>query len=457
MPATSKPRVHAIADAALGNTSYLVDLGDGTAVSVDPRRDVGEHLDLAASLGARVVAVAETHLHADFVSGARELVAVTGAEVLASREAGLALAHRGLADGEERRWGAIALRAIATPGHTPEHVAYVLVEGDREVALFTGGSITAGGAARTDLIDPEATETLARAQYRSFRRLAAFPDAMVLHPTHGGGSFCAAVSGGGGATTLGDQRRDNPLLAARDEDEFVARLLAGYGSFPRYFLRLRRVNRDGPPLVADLEPPRPLAPRQVAAEMDAGAWLVDVRPLDRWAAGHPRGAVSIELRDAFASWLGWVVPWDAPVVLLGDARDVERAVVLARRIGYDRIVGWLDAPPDTWAAAGLPVQGTGLVGARDAARRVQDGAAVLLDVRQHSEVIEARVPGARHVELGDLAAGKLPEVAVEVVTVCSHGQRAATAASLLERHGVRASVLVGGLEAWEQAGLPVQR
>lgn len=446
--------VHSIPDDALGNTSYLLDLGGALGAVVDPRRDADVYLERADRLGLRIVAALETHLHADFVTGSLELAEATGAEVVASRDAAVAFGHRGVGDGDELRWGTTAVTVLATPGHTPEHVSY-LVEQGGDAGVFSGGSLIVGGAARTDLVAPEHTEELARAQFRSLARLSALPDRTALWPTHGAGSFCSTGPSVGGGTTIGGQRRANPLLAAGDEDEFVRRLTSGYGSFPPYFLELRAVNRAGPRLARDLDGPRPLGAAEVAERVEQGAWLVDARPTAAWAEAHPRGAVANTLRPAFASWLGWIVPFGAPVVLVIDEEGVAEAVTLARRIGYDAVVGWLDGGVDAWRAAGLPVGRVEIVGGAEAGRRAGAGA-TLLDVRQAAELDVARIPGAVHLELGDLIAGKVPDAA-EVVVFCAHGERSATAASLLEQRGIAVAGLAGGLPAWEQAGLPVDR
>ncbi len=446
--------VHPLADEGLGNTSYLVGIGSGLAAAVDPPRDVDAHLELAERQGLRIVAVLETHLHADFVSGGRELAEAVGAEVLASGGADLAYPHRRVEEGRVLTLGDTEFRVLDTPGHTPEHVSYlVLADGD-PAAVFSGGSLIAGGAARTDLISPDRTEELARAQFASLRRLAGLPDAIALHPTHGAGSFCSTGPAEAGVTTIGAQRRTNPLLAIDDEDAFVRELLAGYGTYPHYFLRLRDVNRR-PRLLRELEPPRPLEPLEAAAAVEAGARLVDARPIPDWAQAHPTGAVSIQFRPVFASWLGWVVPFGTPVVLLVDPADRQRAIRQARRIGYDAVVGWVEGGVEAWKRAGLPVASVEEVTPEEARRRTQRGA-VVVDVRQDGEVATGRIPGAVPIELGGIAEVRLPE-AGEVIVHCGHGERSATAASLLSARGVRVANLVGGLQAWQEAGLPVER
>jgi hydroxyacylglutathione hydrolase len=454
LTATSAGTVHALADEALGNTSYVIELGRGLAASIDPRRDIENHLEVADRLGLRVVAGLETHLHADFVSGSRELAARTGADVYAARDAFLEYGHRGLADGDEVSLGDVVVQAWGTPGHTPEHLSYLVLADGTPTAVFSGGSLIRGGAARTDLIDAADTERWSREQFGSVQRLNRLPGSTALWPTHGAGSFCATAPGQAPAGTIGDERATNPLLRIDDEDAFVRALQAGFGSFPPYFLRLRDVNRR-PALLRDLALPQPLDPETARSLVTQGAWLVDARPIQAWARLHPRGAVSIELRPAFASWLGWVIPFGAPIVLLVDDADRADAVRLARRIGYDRILGWIDGGIDAWTAASLPAQCTEETHAAGARRRMAKGAA-LVDVRQTAEFDVARIPDAVHLELGDIIAGRTPD-ANEAVVFCGHGERSATAASLLEHRGIKAVNLVGGIGAWEAAGFPVDR
>ncbi len=443
--------VHAFADEALSNTSYVVDVGGGEAVVVDPRRDVDEYLRLAQQLGLRIVASMETHLHADFVSGSRELATNIGAEVIAPHGADLHFPHGPVSEGQSIAVGDTTFTALDTPGHTPEHVAYLLTGPMR--AVFSGGSLLAGGAARTDLTGDDRTRDLAEAQFGSLRRLAAFSDETGLFPSHGGGSFCSTGSGRHTATTVGQERRSNPLLELEDKDAFVDRLLAGFGSYPPYFLHLREVNRK-PPLLEELSC-RPLPAAEVSEAVDRGVWFIDGRPVDEWAAEHPRRAISIAVRPQFASWLGWVVPFGQPVILLvGNDQQLQEALRLARRIGYDRVEGWIEDGMDAWRRADLPTSSLEVVTPEEAQLRAEDGA-TLLDVRQQSEWMSSRIPGAVHVELGDIIAGNRP--AGELIAFCGHGERSATAASLILREGGRVANLAGGFSAWKRAGLPTER
>ena len=287
--------IHPVVDEGLGNSAYVVELGDGRALVVDPARDPTPYLQLARWRRLQIAYAVETHLHADFLTGSRELAAADGAEILAPRASRLGFAHRGLEDGEEVDLGGLTLRALATPGHAPEHVSYLLLDDRQPVALFSGGALLVGTVARTDLAGPELTEPLARAAYRSLhQRLLPLPDELAVYPTHGAGSFCSAPAGGERTTTIGAERRHNRLLAAPDEDAFVAQLLAGFGSYPPYFLRLRERNRVGPELLGRrLAGPAPALDRPgPTSTWPAAGVLVDARPIDRVRRRpHPRGAV----------------------------------------------------------------------------------------------------------------------------------------------------------------------
>ncbi len=435
-------------DEGLGNASYLVDLGDGRGLVLDPSRDPSPYLAAARRRSLRLACTAETHLHADFVSGSRELAAM-GATVVAPAAAHLEFPHRGLGDGEEVDLGGLSLRALATPGHTPEHLAWLLADGARPLALFSGGSLLVGAVARTDLISPDRTELLARALWRSLHeRILTLPDDLPVYPTHGAGSFCSAPTGTKPTTTVGREKATNPLLSAADEDAFVKLLLGGLGSYPRYFLRLRETNRHGP-RVYGAEPPRltPLPAQQVRRLVDEGAELVDARPIAAFAAGHVPGALSIPLRGAFATWLGWLVPDDRPLVVVVDAdQDRGDLVRQALKVGYERLAGELAGGMAAWQAAGLPMSRIPLV-APDA---VQGGR--VLDVRRDAEFAAGHLPGAAHVELGALT-DRVALPGGPLAVVCGHGERAMTAASVLERLGrADVSVVEGGMSAWTDAG-----
>jgi glyoxylase-like metal-dependent hydrolase (beta-lactamase superfamily II)/rhodanese-related sulfurtransferase len=442
---TSRVEIHSVVDDGLGHSSYVVGLGDGTAVVIDPARFPDRQRRIAAEHGWDIAFTADTHSHADYISGSPEL-AHEGATFLASRGARLEVGHRSVEAGETVALApGIALRAIATPGHTPDHLAYLLsVDGEPE-ALFSGGSLMVGALGRTDLLGDEHRDELARSLFHALRdEILLLPDDLAVYPTHGAGSFCSAPAGAARATTIGTERRSNPLLAIDDEDRFVATLLDGLGSFPTYFRILPERNRLGPRLydgVPDLER---LDLDAVRRHLDDGAALVDARPISAFAEGHARGALSIEHRPVFASWLGWLVPLDAPIVFILD-EDADRADLVRQclTIGHENLLGELDGGIDTWRAAALPVDAIPLVPPHDVRGTV-------LDVRQSSEWNAGHVLGAVHIELGALTNNAAPDGPVTVM--CGHGERAMTGASILEAAGHRdVAVLAGGPGDWHAA------
>jgi hydroxyacylglutathione hydrolase len=439
-------RLVPLIDEGLGNSAYLLELGAGWALAVDPSLDLRAVDRAAAKRGLRIAYAAETHLHADFLSGVRRLSTDHGAQVLASAAGDRTFEHVRLRDGDEVDLGGLTLRALATPGHTPEHLSFLLLDGTREPGVFTGGSLIVGSAARTDLVDPELTEELARAQYASLRRLATLPDATAVWPTHGAGSFCAAPPGTARTSTIGAEKASNPLLAAPDEDAFVRALLDGLGTYPTYFRRLAEVNRHGP-LVTTAPALPPVDAGHVRRLLAEGGYLVDVRPVADYAAGHIPGSVAIPLRASYATWLGWLLPPDAPIVIVRNT-DQDPADILwpALNVGYPTIAGELAGGVTAWTASGAPLRTTRLVKPSDV------DTPVVVDVRQHQEHATGHLPGAHLIELGSLPghAAELPGGPATVI--CTHGERSATAASLLERAGRHdLAILAGGPADWAAA------
>jgi rhodanese-related sulfurtransferase/glyoxylase-like metal-dependent hydrolase (beta-lactamase superfamily II) len=392
--------------------------------------------------------VADTHLHADFLSGAAQLAHDEGAQVLASAAGRREFSHRGLADGEAVDLGGLSLAAISTPGHTDEHLSFLVTDGAAPIGVLTGGSLIVGSAARTDLLGPERTEELARAQYRSLRRLARLPDATAVWPTHGAGSFCSAPPGPEPTSTIGRERAGNRLLQLSDEDAFVEALLGSLGSYPRYFRRLAELNRRGPAVLDD-EAGRlaALTPAQVRRLQADGAVVLDARPVPHWAAAHIPGALSIPLRAQFATWLGWLAPPDVPLVIVRNAdQEPEEIGWQALKVGYESIAGELAGGMASWVGAGGPTARTDLIAPS------QIGDRHVLDVRQRAEFAEGHLPHATHIELGALAEAAYRPAAAPTLVMCGHGERAAGAASLLERAGHRElAVLAGGPADWARA------
>src|SRR6266536_1838463 len=445
-------RIWPLAHEGLGNSSYVAEVAEGLALAVDPGRDPRPYLGLAAAHGLRVAFTADTHVHADFVSGSRELAA-DGARLLAPAGSGLSFGHEELRDGQELDLGGLTLRALATPGHTPEHLSYLLLDGSRPDGVFTGGALIVGGVARTDLAEPARAEDWTRAAYRSARTLLALPDGLAAYPTHGPGSFCSAGETGEHVTTIGRERAGNPLLAGADEDAFIRQVQERLGSYPAYFTRLPALNRRGMPRHGTSRPVlAALTAAHVAELAAAGATVLDARPIAEFAAAHIPGSLSNELRPAFATWLGWLASPDRPLIaVLGPGQDRGDLVEAALLVGYDNLAGELDGGIDAWRAAGQPTASIPLL---DSATDHMPNGCRVLDVRQHGEWASGHLPGAVHAELGALAdpasAAGLGDHPVAVM--CGHGERAMTGASLLAATGTAAvSVLSGDPGDWANA------
>lgn len=438
----------------LGNNTYLLAVGRDAAL-VDPQRDAWRFLAAAESRGLTIRYVLETHVHNDYVSGALEVRAATGAQVVAPAKGAYRFAHRGMAEGDEVDLGGVVLQAMETPGHTPEHLAYIVSESGRPVAVFTGGSLLLGGAGRTDLFGEHRTQDLTKAQFHSLRRLADLPDQTKVLPTHGAGSFCAATAPSQQpASTIGQQRRDNPAMLAPDEGSFVRQQLGGLLLYPSYYRHMAPTNRAGPTVLGGL----PDLPALSSADADrlarSGTWVVDIR--DRWsfAAAHVPGSINVELDDAFASFVGWIVPFGAPIVLVvpeGDDRQDQEALTQLFRIGYERIEGYLAGGVPAWLATGRTARSY-LAAEVDDLRRASatDAPPVVLDVRQPSEWAQGVIPGSVQLFVGDLPGlvDELPKDR-EIWTICRSGYRAAIAASLLDRAGNRVRLVAReGVERW---------
>ena len=450
MPESVVPIISFV-DEGLGHSSYLVDLGDGRALVVDPPRIPDRHEAAAAARGLRIAYTADTHSHADYVSGGPELAA-RGAEFLASKGAGLRVPHHDVEAGDEiTLTDALSLRAIPTPGHTPDHLAYLLREHGEPVALFSGGSLMVGTVGRTDLLGLAPREDLTRQLYRALRdEILTLPDDLAVYPTHGAGSFCSAPGATERTTTIGRERATNTLLQAPDEDTFVRQLLAGLGTFPTYFSRLPGYNQQGPRLYRDLPTLARLSVDDARSRLEHGALLVDVRPIADFAAAHIVGSLSLELRPVFSSWLGWLAEPDRPMVfVLADDQDRTELVRQCLTVGYEQIAGELDGGLTGWRDAGFPV---GRIDVVDAERLRGS----VLDVRQDDEYVAGHIPGAVHVELGALPSTPAPEGPVTVM--CGHGERAMTGASILEQRGRRdLAVLIGGPDDWSaRTGVPLE-
>jgi hydroxyacylglutathione hydrolase len=454
----------------LGHLSTLVaDETTGAAAVIDPRRDVDIYLAAAREADLRITHVVETHLHNDYVSGGRDLAALTGARHVIGVGADLAHDHGPVRDGETFDVGSLRFTALDTPGHTPEHVAYAVADtarGEDPAVLFSGGSLLVGAVGRTDLLGEERAVPYARAMYRSLHKvILAHDDHVAVHPTHGAGSLCATGIASTPTTTIGYERRHNQLLQAADIEAFVRRLLRGQPAVPRYFARMRPTNQAGPALLGGRVPePRPLSLEETRSALAGDALLLDLRPPADHAVSHAPGSQSIPLGPSFGTWLGWVVDPDRRLVLILERPgDWDEAIRQALRIGAEgSILGHLRGGFGRWADGGGPLESSGRLTVNQLADRLDRGgpeAPLVIDVRQADEYSIGHIPDSLHI-----AAGSLPDRLAElpadrpIATICASGLRASVAASILRTAGFRdVSWVASGVPAWRAAGHPVVR
>ncbi|MFB7264384.1 rhodanese-like domain-containing protein [Streptomyces nojiriensis] len=449
----------------LGNRSYLAG-GAATAAVVDPPRDIDRVIAAAAARGVRISHVVETHVHNDYVTGGLDLARLTGAAYLVPAGARVSFARTPVADGDTVAVDdGIALRALATPGHTPHHTSYALEEHGRVAAVFTGGSLLIGSVGRPDLVEPRLTEELARAQHASAHRLAAeLPDETAVLPTHGFGSFCSASrSAGGDATTIGKEKSVNDALV-KDVDRFVSDLLAGLEDVPAYYAHMGPANAAGPDPV-DLSTPPLADAADIAARLAAGEWVVDLRSRIAFAEGHVAGSFNFEAEGKIATYLAWMIPWGKPVTLLAESpaqlAAAQRELV---RVGLDRPAAAATGTPRDWIPKGrgprsfpratfAHLADRAVPGTRDG--RGTGSPTVVLDVRRDSERAGGWIAGSVHIPVHDLHR-RLTEVPPGTVWVhCAGGMRAAIAASLLDAAGRDVVAVDDSFDAAAEAGLPL--
>ncbi len=436
-------KVEVIDTSELGDRSYVVHDGT-TAVVVDPQRDIDRVQSLLAEHSLEVAAVAETHIHNDYVTGGLELARQTGADYLVCAEDEVGFDRRPVSDGDVLSYGSLEVRVIATPGHTHTHLSYAISpqdSSDEQVAVFTGGSLVYGSVGRTDLLGDEHTDELTRAQFHSARKLAdQLPDETDIFPTHGFGSFCSSGSAAGGDTsTIGEEKKRNDALTEDDEDAFVARLIENLTAYPAYYAHMGARNAEGPGPI-DLSSPETVDAQELRRRVDAGEWVVDLRDRKVYPTGHVRGSIGLDIGGQFATYLGWLMPWGTPVTLIGESAeqvaDAQREMV---RIGIDRPAG---------AAAGAP---SSLVPDEDLAsypwvtfeelkKELDDPAHeessfTILDVRRDDERASDAIPGSSHIPIHELLE-RLDEVPDGTLWVhCASGYRSSICASLLAREG----------------------
>ena len=459
----------------LAALSYMV--GDEKAKEVaviDPTRDVDEYVETAKREGLRITHVLETHVHADFVSGSAELKARLGGEPqvhcsgLGGKEWTPPYADYVVGDGDEIRMGTVRLRAVHTPGHTPEHLTWALFDDGRSKdvpwLLLTGDFLFVGDVGRPDLLGKDEQKKLATQLYGSlFETLAPFPDFTEVFPGHGAGSLCGKAIGSRRSSSLGFERRFNGALREAAEGEWTERLLGGMPLAPPYFKRMKRVNAEGPKIVG---PELPGRKRFTAKELHdrpcEKCLVLDVRSKEAFAAAHVPGSINIPLGPNLPTWAGWVLPYDRPVIVVPNTpADVPEVVTHLIRVGFDDIEGYLEDGVDAWENHGYDIGRLETVSVRTLAERLNggksgDGRPFVLDVRTESEWDGGHIEGAHHVH-GGLLKERFAEVPKDrpVAVVCGTGYRGGIAASFLKREGYpEVANVLGGMTAWKNAGLP---
>jgi hydroxyacylglutathione hydrolase len=445
-------------DEGLAQASFLIGC-DRTrqAVVIDPRRDAAVYLEAAKQLGATIVAAIETHVHADFVSGAKEL-AQSGAAVITGPGAGLEYSHREVIDGETLTLGDTRLTFLHTPGHTPEHISILEEAGGQTPRVFTGDLLFVGGVGRPDLLGEAQTRALANQLYASLRRVMQLDDRTEVHPGHGAGSLCGAGIGKEPSSTIAQERRQNAMLQHGDDAAgFVEAVLADIPPTPAYFARMKRINAQGPALLSETWMQRGLPaiqPSAAAALAADGAVVIDLRQANAFAAAHPDGAINISFGAKVGYWAGWIVPADAPVMLLADDPGHAREAALQLlRVGLDSVHGSIAGGFGGWMQAGLPVESLELISAEDLRAAMARGENVqIVDVRTPREWAGGHVEGAINIPVGDIPAraGELRRD-IGVATICEGGFRSMIAASLLAREGIAHLANVnGGMAAYRE-------
>lgn len=445
-------------DTGLGNSAYLIGSHDTKkAILIDPLRDVDRYLHAASQFGLTLTHVLDTHLHADFISGNREIAHQTGAVIGASADAKLGFDHKPLDENSVIDLGAFQLRVMTTPGHTPEHISFLLVEPDAKTpsAVFSGGALIVGGAARTDLLTPELTRPLASQLFHTIHdKLLKLPDEVNVFPTHGAGSFCVAPVSSERTSTIGHERKANALAQAMNEDDFIKRSLTGLPLYPTYYKYMRGLNQRGAKILGGLPVLNPLSASEVKSLMDEGVVVLDIRHQKAFGAGHIPNSFGIRVDAPLVVWAGWVIPFGSRIVLLGEASDLPDATRQLIRIGYDDIAGYLDGGIEAWARE-YPVETVQTWSAKELRERLNE--ATLIDVRRRSEWESGHIAGAIHFEGGRMAWEELKFPMDKPLAIqCASGNRSMVAISVLKRRGIHNVIQVdGGINKWKMNGFEV--
>lgn len=445
----------------LAQVAYLVaDTATGEAAIIDPRRDVEQYVAWAEERGLKYVAILETHVHADFVSGSRELAKVTGAPIYASHLGDVEYDHIPVDDGDEIRVGSIRLKAVFTPGHTPEHMAFLLLpnpDRDEPEALYSGDVLFVGDVGRPDLLGKEATEKLSHQLYDTVtNRLKTLPNHLVVYPGHTAGSSCGKKIGDAPFTTIGDEKANNYAFRPNEQDAFVNLVLQDMPTPPAYYPQLKKVNKAGAELIETLTTPAAMTAADVREAMERGAMVIDTREYPKFGQKHIAGSVFAGYGPNFHTWMGWLAPYDRDLVIVADGPSVDDVVTALRQIGLDHAIGYLDGCVGAWdgETESLPQLDV---------RSLNEnrGDYQVLDVRSQDEWEQGHIEGAMHLPASEIARGQAPDDVPDdrsLAVICGSGYRSSVSASILQAKGVKKLVnIVGGMSAWNEADLPVTK
>ena len=449
----------------LAHASYLIGC-EGEAAVVDPQRDVEQYIVEAEAQGLKIKYVIETHLHADFVSGHRELATRTGAEIVFGEKAGATFPHQAVKEGMEIRIGKVVLRVLETPGHTPEGISLLVVDSEtspKPQKVLTGDTLFIGDVGRPDLVGSKGytPEQMAEMLYDSLHeKLLKLDDSVEVYPAHGAGSLCGRNISKETSSTIGEQRKFNYALKAMSKEAFVTLITTDLPTAPKYFSMDAELNREGAPALDDL-PARPaIAAEEVNKQAQQGALLLDVREGAAFGAGHVPGSINIGLQGQFASWVGSLISPESKVIIVADSEEgVSEAVMRMARVGLENVVGYLDGGIAAWEQAGLELATLPQIRIDELRSRLDEHSDLqIVDVRRPSEYATGHIPGAVNGELAHLEekAAEL-DPSRQTVVVCAGGYRSSAAASILEGRGFRDLLnVVGGTGAWVSGGHPVE-
>ncbi|MCP1662893.1 MAG: MBL fold metallo-hydrolase [Methanocalculus sp. MSAO_Arc1] len=441
----------------IAHSSYIV-AGNRKCAVIDPCRDVGPYIEYASQNGLQITHILETHLHADFISGHLDLAELTGATIYAPKSGKCAFPHKAVAEGDEILVEDIRFSVIDTAGHTPEHICYIAADlgrGESPVALFSGDTLFVGDVGRPDLFPGQSVE-LASSLYENLHtKIMTLPDEVEVYPAHGMGSLCGRAMAAKRTSTIGYEKKYNYALNIATKEEFIHALTSDMPAAPDHFARCSEINRTGPALMRTLDQPGPVDPKPFLEKIQSGALLLDTRSYPAFSGLHIPDAWHIDLSGNFATQAGWVLPPEREILLVvEEKRQAEEAALQLRRVGFDRISGFLSGGMLAWGTAALPVSRVPVLSPEEADAEVKSGTATLIDVRSQEEWDAAHAEKSIHIPWHDLRI-RYEELDAEgsYIVMCRGGQRASIAASILKMKQIeRVANLGGGYTAYSRAG-----